>query len=102
MDTIKRYKALSIVSNVEQGELIKSLIKENRRLSKKNKEREKFYSTKKDIFIEIANRSAELIHVMGWYEHEDEDEDQYEDGKFHNECLQTMIDIIKKEYEIDM
>ena len=41
MNTIRSYKALAIVSNVDQGEMIKRLIKENKRLIKENKELKK-------------------------------------------------------------
>ena len=34
MNTIRSYKALTIVSNVEQGEMVKRLIKENKELQR--------------------------------------------------------------------
>lgn len=34
MNTIRSYKALSIVSNVDQGEMVKRLIKENKELQR--------------------------------------------------------------------
>tara|TARA_R110000764_G_scaffold236649_4_gene332067 strand:- start:2177 stop:2368 length:192 start_codon:yes stop_codon:yes gene_type:complete len=41
MNSIKSYKAISIVANIEQGLLIKRLIKENKELIEKNKELKK-------------------------------------------------------------
>ena len=40
MNSIKAYKALSIVANVEQGNLIKRLLKENKQLVKLLKEKD--------------------------------------------------------------
>jgi|TARA_B100000795_G_C22802957_1_gene442947 hypothetical protein len=97
MDTIKRYKALSIVSNVEQGELIKQLIKENKILIKKNKEREEFYSKFKDIFKKIYYRSEANIFVTDYEEGEDND-----DWNFHFECMNAMDSIVKKQDEFDI
>jgi len=41
MNTIRSYKALAIVSNVDQGEMIKRLIKENKELQRLKKITEK-------------------------------------------------------------
>ena len=41
MNTIRTYKALAIVSNVDQGEMIKRLIKENKELQRLKKITEK-------------------------------------------------------------
>ena len=95
MDTIKRYKALSIVSNVEQGELTKQLIKENKILIKKNKEREEFYSKFKDIFKKIYYRSEANIFITDYEEGEDND-----DWDFHFECSQSIAEVLEKEYGI--
>jgi hypothetical protein len=42
MNTIRSYKALAIVSNVDQGEMIKRLIKENKELRRFKKHTEKY------------------------------------------------------------
>ena len=45
----RTFKALSIVTNVKQGELVKRLIEENEKLKEKNKEMKKELGHRRDI-----------------------------------------------------
>ena len=56
MNTIRDYKALSIVANVEQGEMIKRLMAENKNLKAENKNLKVF----PDFVIHKYDRLVEL------------------------------------------
>jgi len=99
MNDIKSYKALAIVSNVDQGELVKRLIKDNKRLIKENKEREESYSTKKDNLLRLREYHIEMKYI---YDEEDEDVSMFTRVMFHLECLQTITSILMEEYGIDV
>ena len=60
MNTIRSYKALAIVSNVDQGEMIKRLIKENKRLIKENKELQRL----KKITEKCIPGLVEIYHFL--------------------------------------
>ena len=96
MNTVKSYKALAIVSNVEQSELIKRLIKENKILIKKNKEREEFYRRRKDNLLLMKEYHTQMLHCADYTSDED-DEDGY-DHRMHFEFLQTITSIIEKDF----
>ena len=90
MNTIKSYKALSIVSNVEQSELIKRLIK-------KNKEREEFYRRIKDNLLRMKEYHKRMKYSCEYLLTFPEDGNDY---RTHFDCLQTITSILTEEYEI--
>ena len=96
MNTIKSYKALAIVSNADQGELIKRLIKENESFKRKEKEREEFYSTKKDNLLLMGEYHTQMKHCSDYTS--DEDNEDGDDYRFHFECLQTIKSIFMKDF----
>ena len=99
MNTIKSYKALAIVSNADQGELIKRLIKENKSFKRKEKEREEFYSTKKDNLLRMFEYHEEMKHCSDYTSDEDdEDGDNY---RTHFEFLQIITSILTEEYKLN-
>ena len=96
MNTIKSYKALSIVSNVDQSELIKRLIKENKILIKKNKEREEFYRRRKDNLLRMREYHSWMKYSCEHLLTFPEDGNDY---RTHFDCLQTITSILTEEYE---
>ena len=68
MNTIKAYKALSVVANVEQGEMIKRLIKENEELKKQKALMFKFQQAEVKILVVVMRCmivvNGRKIHLM--------------------------------------
>ena len=95
MNTIKSYKGLAIVSNTDQGELVKRLIKENKILIKKNKEREEFYGTKKDNLLAMLEYHKRMKYSCEYLLTFPEDGNDY---NHHVRCLQTITSILEEEY----
>jgi hypothetical protein len=91
MNTIKSYKAL----NVDQSELIKRLIKENKILIKKNKEREEFYRRRKDNLLRMREYHKRMKYSCEYLLTFPEDGNDY---RTHDDCLQTITSILEEEY----
>ena len=58
MNTIRSYKALSIVSNVDQGEMVKRLIKENKELQRLKEITEKCAPGMREIYWFLKDCAA--------------------------------------------
>jgi len=70
MNTIRDYKALSIVANVEQGEMIKRLMAEIKNLKAKNKNLKDFLVHKYDRLVELDEEICDncLEYIPGYKE----------------------------------
>ena len=97
MNEIKTYKALAIVSRVDQGELIKRLIKENKILTTKDLKRKKFYKLIKCELLQLKEYHHQMVCVTDYYSDEEE-EDGY-DNRLHTSSLETILSILIEEYD---
>ena len=72
---IRDYQALCVVANVQQGNIIKQLLKENKQLLKENKElKKKYYNLQEDMWW-----TQEWMESYGY--DEDYDIDRRDNGR---------------------
>jgi len=90
MNSIRSYKALNIVINVEQCELVKRLIKEN-------KEREEFYRTIKNNLLQMREYHIQMMHCADYTS--DSDDEDGDDWRTHDEFLQTIASILVENFD---
>ena len=104
MNTIKAYKALSVVANVEQGEMIKRLIKENEELKKQKALMFKFQQAEVKILVDRLKEEEiyrcrccdEMHDCCEWKEDPFDESGELPTGWFCEQCSEN-IDMVMSE-----
>lgn len=94
MNTIKAYKALSVVANVDQGELIKRLIKENEKLKEEKKLIFKYHDAELQVLVDRleeedinnCSRCDKWYENCEWKEDVFDEDDGLDNGWFCEGC----------------